>query len=312
MSRALPFIDAEAVMRWLDYGALVARLEQAFVAPPIAPERLVMPLDDRDAALLLMPVARPGGLAGVKLVTVHPALADRPGGAVRALCLAIDAATGEPLAVIDGNAVTHRRTAATSVLAARTLARADARTVLVVGTGQIARALCECYAALLAPRRLMVWGRRPEAALDLVRDLAGQGIAVEPAHDLAAAVAQADIVSAATLSQIPLIHGADVRPGTHVDLVGGFTPAMREADDRLVRSAVLVADGTGAIDTAGDLATPIARGIIGRDAVRLLADVLAGRCPGRTGAGDITLFKSVGHALEDLVAMEMIVEGMGR
>jgi len=188
----------------------------------------------------------------------------------------------------------------------------DPETILVIGTGHIAAALCTCYAALMAPRRLLVWGRRPERALALADQLTGQGIAVEPATDLHAAVREADIVSAATLSRQPLIRGVDVRPGTHVDLVGGFTPAMREADDRLIGEAILVADGDGALDTAGDLAGPIARGIIDRGEVRLLADILAGRRPGRGEAGEITLFKSVGHALEDLVAMEMIVEGMAR
>ena len=312
MSAAVPFIGHDEVVRLLDFRVLVDRLRTAFLTPPLAPSRMAMPLDDKDATLLIMPVSRPGGLAGVKLATVHPALSDRPGGAVRSLCVAIDAATGEPLAMMDGNAVTHRRTAATSVLAAMTLARPDPETILVIGTGHIAAALCTCYAALMAPRRLLVWGRRPERALALADQLTGQGIAVEPATDLHAAVREADIVSAATLSRQPLIRGVDVRPGTHVDLVGGFTPAMREADDRLIGEAILVADGDGALDTAGDLAGPIARGIIDRGEVRLLADILAGRRPGRGEAGEITLFKSVGHALEDLVAMEMIVEGMAR
>lgn len=310
MNDHVPFIGPDEAARLLDHGVLVERLRDAFLAPPIAPSRLAVPLDDGDSTMLVMPVARPGGLAGVKLVTVHPALSDRPEGAVRALCVAIEAATGAPLAIIDGNSVTHRRTAATSVLAARALARADADSILVVGAGHVAQALCECYSALMAPRRLLVWARRPDAAAALTWRLAGQGIAAAPVADLRAAVREADIVSAATLARQPLILGADVRPGTHVDLVGGFTPAMREADDDLIGKAVLVADGIGALDTAGDLAGPIERGVVDRRDIRLLADVLADPRRGRRDAEDITLFKSVGHALEDLAAMELIVEGM--
>lgn len=305
---AIPFADAVSVNRLLAFPALVDALRDAFLNPPIAPERTVITFGENvDQHFLVMPAVNPRGLIGVKLATVHPALAARPGGAVRALYVALDAATGDPRAIIDGPALTERRTAAASVLAARTLARPDASTLLVVGTGQVGHALCRCYTAVLKPERILVWGRRPEAADVMARQLSGEGIAVQVAADLDAAVGQADIVSVATLSGEPLVRSASVRPGTHIDLVGGFTPTMREADDAVMARARVVADGPGALDTAGDLVQPIEAGTLRREDIALLPDVLAGRAKGRAGADDVTVFKSVGLALEDLAAAELLL-----
>lgn len=305
---AIPHIDAASVDRLLDYPALIEALRTAFIDPPITAERISIGYSAQgDRHLLVMPAVNPEGLIGVKLVSVHAALAERPGGAVRALYVAIDAATGEPRALIDGAALTHRRTAAASVLAARTFARPDAARLLIVGTGQIAHALCRCYQEMLCPADIMVCGRRDEAVDAMVARFGAEGIRMTAARDLGAAVRTADIVSVATLSEEPLIRGADVRPGTHIDLVGGFTPAMREADDMLMARARVAIDGPGALETAGDLTRPIAAGILRADDVVLLADVLAGRAEGRGAPDDITLFKSVGVALEDLAAAELLL-----
>ncbi|WP_374596699.1 ornithine cyclodeaminase family protein [Sphingosinicella sp.] len=309
---SIPYLDAATVNRLLAWPALIDALRAAFIAPPIAPPRTAISYGEHgDRHFLVMPAVNPEGLIGVKLVSVHPALAARPGGAVRGLYVALDAATGEPRALIDGPALTERRTAAASVLAARTLARAlvepAASVLLVAGTGQVAHALCRCYAEVVRPQRIMVWGRRSEAAEALAARLAAEGISAEPVRDLGEAVRAADIVSVATLSTAPLIRGADVRPGTHIDLVGGFTPSMREADDALAARAVIVADGPGALETAGDLTQPIAAGLVDRATVKLLDDILAGRAEGRRNDDEITLFKSVGLALEDLAAAELLL-----
>ncbi len=307
---SIPYLDAATVDRLLAWPALIDALRAAFIAPPIAPPRTAISYGEQgDQHFLVMPAVNPHSLIGVKLVSVHPALAARPGGAVRALYVALDAATGEPRALIDGPALTERRTAAASVLAALALARPGASVLLVAGTGQVARALCRCYAEVVRPQRIMVWGRRGEAAEALAARLGAEGITVQPVRDLGQAVRAADIVSVATLSTTPLIRGADVRPGTHIDLVGGFTPSMREADDALAARAVIVADGPGALETAGDLAQPIAAGLVNRSAVSLLDDILAGRAEGRRSADDVTMFKSVGLALEDLAAAELLLAG---
>lgn len=305
---SIPYLDAATVDRLLAWPALIDALRAAFIAPPIAPPRTAISYGEQgDQHFLVMPAVNPEGLIGVKLVSVHPALAARPGGAVRALYVALDAATGEPRALIDGPALTEHRTAAASALAAQTLARSDAPVLLVVGTGQVAYALCRCYAEVVRPQRIMVWGRRSEAADAMAARLAAEGISAEPVRNLGEAVRAADIVSVATLSATPLICGADVRPGTHIDLVGGFTPSMREADDALAARAVIIADGPGALETAGDLTQPIAAGLVDRDAVKLLGDILAGRAVGRLNGDEITLFKSVGLALEDLAAAELLL-----
>jgi ornithine cyclodeaminase len=304
----IPYLDAATVDRLLAWPALIDALRAAFITPPIAPPRMAISYGEQgDQHVLVMPAVNPGGLIGVKLVTVHPALAARPGGAVRALYVALDAATGEPRALIDGPALTERRTAAASVLAAQTLARRGASVLLVAGTGQVAHALCRCYAEVVRPQRIMVWGRRREAADAMAARLAAEGIPAEPVRDLGEAVRAADIVSVATLSTAPLIYGADVRPGTHIDLVGGFTPSMREADDALAARAVIVADGPGALETAGDLTQPIAAGLVDRAKVKLFDDILAGRAEGRRNDDEVTLFKSVGLALEDLAAAELLL-----
>lgn len=305
---AISYVDAASVDRLLDYPALIEALRAAFLDPPIAAERISIGYGaSGDRHLLVMPAINPDGLVGVKLVSVHPALAARPGGAVRALYVAIDAATGEPRALIDGAALTERRTAAASVLAAQALARSDASTLLIVGTGQIAHALCRCYWETLRPARIMIWGRRAEAVNEMVARLGAEGIPATAVRDLGAAVRSADIVSVATLSKAPLILGADVRPGTHVDLVGGFTPVMREADDALMARAHIVIDGPGTLATAGDLTQPIAAGIVRAADTNLLADILARRVAGRGSPDDVTLFKSVGVALEDLAAAELLL-----
>lgn len=305
---SIPYLDAATVDRLLPWSALVDALRAAFITPPIAPPRMAIRYGEQsDQHVLVMPAVNPGGLIGVKLVTVHPALAARPGGAVRGLYVALDAATGEPRALIDGPALTERRTAAASVLAARTLARAGASVLLVAGTGQVAHALCRCYAEVVRPQRIMVWGRRSEAADAMAAHLQAEGVSVRPVRDLGEAMRAADIVSVATLSTTPLIRGADVRPGTHIDLVGGFTPSMREADDALAARAVIVADGPGALETAGDLTQPIAAGLVDRAKVKLFDDILAGRAEGRRNDDEVTLFKSVGLALEDLAAAELLL-----
>jgi ornithine cyclodeaminase len=307
---AIPFYDAASVNRTLSYPELVERLRLAFLAPPIVPERMMLSYGDAaNQRLLVMPAVNPGGLIGIKVVTVHGSLSSRPGGAVRALYVALDAVTGEPRALIEGASLTERRTAAASVLAATVLARPDASTLLVIGTGQIARALCTCYAAVMRPERIMVWGRSGEAAARMASELGVQGVVAEAVDDIVGATRMADIVSIATLAAQPLVLAENVRSGTHIDLVGGFTPSMREADDQLLAVATIVADGPGALETAGDLIQPIAAGLIDRASIRLLADVLSGSALGRTSLDEITVFKSVGMALEDLAAAEMLLAG---
>jgi alanine dehydrogenase len=301
--------SADEVHAALPWRALADALEAAFVgARTEAPLRHAHTLHG-DGTLLLMPAWSPESL-GVKVVTVMPGAAARGVGTVQASYLLLDRDTGAPRALIDGEALTLRRTAATSALAARHLARADARRLLVVGSGRLAPWMARAHAALNPGLvQVGVWGRNAEATEAVVESLRDEGLDAEVAADLRAAVAEADVVSCATTAREPLLRGAWLRPGTHLDLVGGFRRDMREADDAaLARSRVVVDTFSGALAEAGDLVQPLEAGVVTREhVVAELAQVLRHEVRGRVQETDITLFKSVGAALEDLAAAQLVV-----
>src|SRR5205807_9753926 len=203
--------------------------------------------------LLLMPAWQAGRALGIKIVTVFPDNALRSLPLVLGTYLLLDAATGVPLALLDGTALTLRRTAAASALAADFLARPDSAVHLIVGTGALAPHLVAAHAAVRPIRQTLIWGRDPDKAAALAERLVQGGIAAAPVAELEAAAATADIITCATLAEEPLIRGAWLRPGTHLDLVGGYTPEMREADDAAVARARVFIDTDAALREAGDI-----------------------------------------------------------
>lgn len=294
-------LDAAQTASALPFARLIPALRDAFISGAEVPLRhrhdIAQP-DGTTAALLLMPAWRANGLFGVKVVSVFPGNGARGLPAVSASYLLCDGTTGEHLALIDGSEITRRRTAAASALAGSFLAREDARTLLIVGSGHIGGLMAEAYRAVRPITRVMVWNIRPAGAERLAVRLGAEVVT-----DLAAAAGQADIVSCATLSREPLVRGEWLRPGTHLDLIGGFTPAMREADDEAVRRSRVFIDTDAALAESGDLIDPIAHGALRReDIAGSLFSLCRGETPGRRGAEEITLFKSVGSALEDLAA----------
>jgi alanine dehydrogenase len=311
-------VEAEEVGRLLVYPDLVDALEAAFrghVVTPVRHHHPVTRAGEPDAMLLLMPAwddvsAGFDGdpMIGIKIVNVVPGNAARGKASVVGSYLLMSGVTGEPVAMMDGTRLTLRRTAAASALAARKLARPDAARLVMVGAGALAPHLIEAHASVRPIREVLVWNHRPEKAVALAESLAGRPYRVTAVTDLAGAVAEADIVSAATLSSEPVIRGAWLKPGSHVDLVGAFTPAMRESDDDAIRRArVFVDTRGGALKEAGDIVRPIADGVItSTDVVADLFDLCRGTDPGRRGADEITLFKSVGTALEDLAAARLV------
>ena len=304
----LRFYAADEVHAALDYARLADALAQAFAAGAEVPVRHVHRLGGADA-LLLMPAWSRTAL-GVKLVTVMPGNGARGVGTVQAIYVLLDRATGQPLALLDGEALTLRRTAAASALAARYLARADAQNLLVVGAGRLAPYLaCAHYALRPALRRVFVWARDPARAQSAAQWLRDLGLPAQVADELEPAVREAHIISCATTAIAPVVHGAWIEAGTHLDLVGGFTPAMREVDDAAVaRASIFVDTYAGALAEAGDLLAPLASGVISRAGiVAELAELVRGAQRGRTSDAEITLFKSVGTALEDLAAAAMVV-----
>ena len=309
-------LDADAIAAALTYPALVEALREAFrgdITVPVRHHHAVPQLGSA-ATLLLMPAwttsaADPAGrFLGCKIATVFPdnAAAGKP--SLHGIYLLMSGATGEPLALMDARALTAWRTAAASALAASYLARPDASHLLMIGAGTLAPHLVRAHAAVRPITRITLWNRTHGRAVSLAFGLAVTGIQVEIAEDLEAAVRDADIVCCATLATAPIVRGKWLKAGAHLDLVGGFTPKMREADNDAVKRARLYVDTrAGALKEAGDLAIPLrSRVITAKDIRGDLFELCRGKAKGRTSDKHVTLFKSVGTAIEDLAAAMLV------
>lgn len=305
-------LDPNQTRQALPWDALIAALAAMFKTGCVMPVRhhhsVAVP-GEADATLLLMPAWQPGAYMGVKLVSVFPDNHLRSLPAIHGSYLLSSGRTGELLAVIDGGELTARRTAAASALAASHLARKDASSLLVVGTGRLSVNLVEAHSRVRPITEVVIWGRDRAKAEQAVSEARALGYAADVAEDLEAATRQADIISCATLSRAPLIRGAWLKPGSHLDLIGAFNKDMRESDDEAVRRARLFVDTrAGAFAEAGDILQPMAAGVIDADHVVAELSELVGGTEGRRSAEDITLFKSVGAALEDLAGAILAYE----
>jgi len=299
--------SAQQVHEALDWASLDAALTAAFAVGAVVPTRHAHGLSDDDT-LLLMPAWNANAI-GVKLVTVIPEARSHGAPTVGATYVLLDRITGAPLALMDGDAITVRRTAAVSAIAARLMARGDADTLLMVGTGHLAPWMIRAHCAFRpALREVVIWGRQPDGAERLAAVLAAEGLPVRATSPLPEAAARADIICCATTAHAPIVLGEWLRPGVHLDLVGGFTRSMREVDDVAVRASRIVVDtDDGALSEAGDLTDPLERGVITRAAIVAdLSALVRGDVVGRTQASDVTLFKSVGTALADLAAAQVV------
>ncbi len=315
------FIDGAAVSAALGYPELVDVLEDTFRLGAIAPPRHHHPikLDGRpDATLLLMPAwtsSAPGAetagkYIGIKSVTVFPDNARLGKPAIHGVYLLLSSETGETIAVLDATTLTVWRTAAASALAARFLARAETHRMLMVGAGALAPYLIRAHASVRPIREVQVWNRSAERAEQVCKGLADSGLQVSVATDLEAAARDADLISTATISSTPLVKGAWLKPGCHVDCVGAFTSTMRETDDEVVRRARIWVDTmAGAMHEAGDLLIPMKAGVIKEADIQGDLFALAqGAAPRRGSADEITMFKSVGASIEDLAAAVAVYE----
>src|SRR5437764_10043349 len=311
-------ITAEEVDRALAYPALIEALREAFradIETPLRHTHMIPQPGGGQAKLLLMPTVTKSGqrLVGCKLVTVYPDNAKVQKPSVYGSYLLLCGDTGEPLAVMDGTALTARRTACASALAASYLARDDAAHLVMVGAGALAPHLVQAHSAVRPIKRVTLWNRTRGNAVKLAFALSLRGIEPEIADDLETAVREADIVSCATLSATPLVRGKWLKKGAHLDLVGAYTPKMRESDDDAVKRArVYVDTRAGAPNEGGDIAQPLKSGVLKKDAIRGdLFELCRGEVKGRTSAAQITLFKSVGTAIEDLAAAMLMWRARG-
>ena len=297
-------IDAERLRALTPWPKLIDALQSAFREPCEVPERLHFDIGGV-GSLIIMPAWEQNGFLGVKVVQVFPGNSRMGRPTVHGMYMLASAGSGEVLSLIDAQELTARRTAATSALASRFLSRTSSRCLLVMGTGRLASEVTAAHAAVRPIEHVLIWGRNRERASALAdRINETLGLHAEPVDSLDRALSQADIISTVTAAFDPILPGRSLRPGTHIDLIGGYTPLMREADDDVMRAAEIYVDRvSSAVREAGDIAKPLERGIINRSAIRGdLFDLCAGRVPKRSSDKDITVFKSVGLALEDLAA----------
>jgi ornithine cyclodeaminase len=307
------FVSAAEMEAVLQFPALVAAIADGFRAEITAPLRHhhAIARAGGEATLLLMPAwtaEASKNFIGTKVVTVFPDNVARGQASVTGTYLLMKGESGEPLIAIDGRAFTLWRTSASSALATSFLARENAESLLMIGAGALAPYLIRAHASVRPLRTITIWNRTRERAEMLAAELSSEGFNASVADDLEGAIRAADIVSCATLSSTPLIRGNWLQAGTHLDLVGGFKPTMREADDKaLRRSRVYVDTRAGALKEAGDIVDPLRRGVIReRDIQGDLFDLCRGHVNGRESADEITLFKSVGTAIEDLATAMLI------
>ena len=292
------FIDSDEVHRICAWTKLCDALFAAHQGPVPMVDRSelhAMRAGERETYFNL-PAWQPGVALGTKVVTVFPGNRQLP--SVQALYPLFDGRTGQPLAVLDGTALTYRKTAADSALGARLLADPASHSLVMVGAGALAPYLIAAHRAVRPGiERVMIWNRDLAKAEKLA-----EGLGAEVAQDLEAAVRAADIVSCATSSTSPVVMGAWLKPGAHLDLVGSFTPEMRECDDDAVRRARLFVDSRWfAIDQPGDLADPLRRGVIQRQDIEAdLFELCRDGYDVDRKYSDITLFKNGGGAHLDL------------
>lgn len=304
--------DQAELDKSLTFPKLIESLRSAFAGNWTTPLRHHhgMPGVDHNGAevenaLLLMPSwTGPGAenFVGVKLVAVYPSNGQIDLPSIHGLYYLIDGNTGQPLATMDGARMTVWRTAAASALASTYLSRPESSTLTMIGTGALSPFMIRAHLAVRPITEVFLWNHNIRRAHQLAQELRDQGLPVTSHPDLVTAVGKSDIVCAATLTTTPLIFGKWVKPGTHIDTVGAFTPTMRETDDELVQLASLFCDTrTGALKEGGDLAIPISQGVISsNDVLADLPELTRGVHPGRTSPEEVTYFKSVGTALEDL------------
>lgn len=271
------------------------------------PPRQVFLLDDKDDnhdAFALLPSWN-SSLIGVKSFTYFPDNPKPPYESLYSKILLFDRAHGEPLALVDGTSVTFWRTAGISGLASRFLSREDSKTLLLLGTGNLAQYIIRAQVSVRPIDRVLVWGRTPANAQRIVELMAAElnGVNFSVVDDLQAACGEADIVVSATGSHEPLVHGDWITPGTHTDFIGNHHATKRECDTALVVKSKVYADSrVNCFKEAGEVLVPIDEGAITKDhVVGELTEMCAGTIELRESDDEITLFKSIGMAMSDLV-----------
>ncbi|MDO6708665.1 ornithine cyclodeaminase family protein [Photobacterium sp. 1_MG-2023] len=311
----MKFFNTEETRAALPFSKLIPALKTMFQQECTVPRRHIHEVraSDNPLTTLIMPAWSEAGYMGIKTVNIAPQNSRNNLPGLFSTYLLYDVVTGQPIAQMDGNEITSRRTAAASALGASFLARPDARRLTVLGTGRVGRLIPHAYQAVLPIEEVKVWNIRPESAIQMVQALNQAGIEASVANDLEQAVRWADVVSCATLSTTPLVKGDWLQPGSHLDLIGSFAPGMRESDTKAIIQASLFIDTQEAMEKSGDLLAPIvSQQLKNEDVIGTLADLCRNQCRARASDEERTVFKAVGTALEDLAAASLVYRDFGK
>jgi ornithine cyclodeaminase len=303
--------DADTTHRLLDYRGLVEGLRDMYKRGVDLTERKVLHQKLPDGSQndwLILPAWQFGRHQGIKLVSVFPGNEKKGLASILGLYVLFDGETGAPILTIDGAALTLRKTVCNSALAVDYCARENASKLLVMGAGNLAPHVMAAHASVRPITEAKIWNRSPEKAVALAARLSRPGLAVSAAPDLEAAAGWADIITGVTMTKQPLLKGAWLKPGQHLDLIGAFRPDMREADDEAVRRSRLFIDARfSVLDECGDISQPLEAGLIKETDITDLFQLSRGERPGRQRDDEITLFKSGGGGHEDLATAQYLL-----
>ena len=308
----IPYLNDKWVKKYTSYPELVNVLQQAFTDHDIhVPMRQHYEIGNKyQGTLLTMPSWKTDDCIGVKLVNVFPENPLNNLPSIQGVYVHFDGKTGEPKCLIDAKSLTNKRTAAASALASKYLSRKDSNTLLMIGTGSLAPELIKAHASVRPIKEVYVWGRNHEKVKSICLELHDDQFKCVAVKHKEEWMGQVDIISTATMASEPVVFGKLVRQDSHVDLVGSYKPDMREADDDLISVCKIFVDTIpGATKESGDLVIPLSEGTIShRDIISDLHQLCSRRKKGRNSKDEITLFKSVGYALEDLAAGQYMYE----
>ncbi|MDG2194885.1 MAG: ornithine cyclodeaminase family protein [Polaribacter sp.] len=291
------------------FTELITALKQAFsnrnvLVPMRHHHDFPNPEMHADSTLLLMPAWNPSKNAGVKVVTVSPENGQFDLPSIQGTYIYLDAVKGTIKALLEAKRLTVKRTAAASALASSYLSRKNSSSLLMIGTGALSKNLIKAHAAVRPIKNVFIWGRNFEKATAIATELQQENFTIQPIKTIEEKISNVDIISAATLSKIPLILGKHLKNGQHIDLVGAYKKDMREADDETILKAVVYIDTfQGGLKESGDIVIPLQNGTLKEENIKAdLFELASEEKQGRNNSNEITVFKSVGHALEDLAA----------
>ena len=307
----MKYFDMKAIQTALPYPLLVEALAKGLQQFAQTPARSFFSPNQDASCVMIMPAWRPHQMMGVKLVSIWPENNAKGESAVSAVYVMISCLDGRPLAVLDGTELTLRRTAAAAALAAKRLARENSETLAVLGTGSLSVPLVQAHTDTMRFKNVLVWGRQFHKAQRVVNQLKELGIEVRAMGDLEETLALSDVVAVATTATEPFLKAAWVKPGTHISLVGAFTPQMAEAEPVLMARSQLFADCRASVlEKGGEVFQAIEQGLVlDSDIIADLAELTAQSDRSWRHDGQaITVFKSVGFALLDLIAAELIMK----